>query len=115
MALDTEKKIKEKIEKTIGFLDNIETLEGNPFLYTRIKNKIDSQAGRSRFMFVSLLVYPRIALIIMLLVMNLLSVVFFFSSHSPAVSYDESFIVSLTDDYFLSPDDDILNNLKETE
>ena len=115
MILDRENKIKEKIEKTIGLLDNIETIEGNPFLYTRIKENIASPPERSRFRFVSALLSPRIALIITLLVINVLSVVFFLSKHSFTVVNDESFIVSLTDDYFLSANDDILNNLNKEE
>ena len=90
MNLDTKKKIQDEVEKTIGILDKMEKIEGNPYLFTRIKANLYSQKRISRFSLASVLASPRIALIIMLLVMNLLSVVFFFSSHSPAVSYDES-------------------------
>jgi hypothetical protein len=113
MKLDKEKKIKEKIEETISILDKIETIEGNPFLYTRIKANLDSGVKSAHSGFKSILLSPRFALIIVLLIINILSVVFILSKNNPAAPTDESFIVSLTDDYFLSVDEDILYHLNE--
>jgi hypothetical protein len=115
MERDDDRKIKEKVERTIAALEDIETIEGNPFLYTRIKAHLNSQPERSRFGFISVLVSPLVAMVITLVAVNLLSAMFFLSKHSPTVRKRDSFIVSLTDDYYVSADDDMFSNMSGRE
>ena len=73
------KNIQEEIEKTLQSLDGIQRAEANPFLYTRIKARMqDNSSGWERaFSFVS---RPMIALAILALVMALNGVSMFADS-----------------------------------
>lgn len=115
MSLDTNNKIKKEVQKALGVLDNIENIEAPPFLYTRIKANLNEQDKRSPFSFASVLASPRIALVLLLFILNLTSVVFFLSKNDAVISEEKSFIGSLTDDYYLSLDNDILNQFEQKE
>ena len=112
MNLDTKKKIQDEVEKTLAILDNVEKIEGNPYLFTRIKANLNMQKRISRFSLAPVLASPRLALIIVLLILNLVSTVLFFFQNNTVVKNNESFVGSLTDEYYLSIDDDILNKLE---
>ena len=115
MNLDTNKKIQDEVKKTIAVLDNIEKIEGNPYLFTRVKATLNSPKKEGRFSFASVFGSPRIALILVLLFFNLASTILFFTQNKTAVASDESFISSLTQEYYLSTDDDLLGNLEGLE
>ena len=67
-------------------------------------------AERSRFGFISVLVSPLVAMVVTLVGVNLLSAMFFLSRDRPAVTNHESFVVSLTDGYYLSVDEDMFSD-----
>lgn len=46
--MDRDDKIKEEIEKTLDAHGRMETLEANPFLFTRLKEEIEKPAGKKR-------------------------------------------------------------------
>jgi hypothetical protein len=58
---------------------------------------------------------PRIALIVALVAVNLVSAVVFLSRRVPLVANGASFIVSLTDGYYSSADDDMVKSLTGRE
>ncbi len=50
--MDTPKHIDQEVEKTLGVLDELERVEGNPFLYSRLEAKLaaESQAVKKPFL-----------------------------------------------------------------
>jgi len=116
MVFDEKKKIKEEIEKTMNVFERLGTIDGNPYLYTRIRATLDSRAskpGVARLL--ADWVSPRAALIAVLLVLNLLSAIFFIIKQRSDTFSNMSFIGSFTDGYYLSTDDDVLTHLNEKE
>ncbi len=45
-AMERKKRIEEEVKKTLNILDNLENVEDNPFLFTRIKSKLE-RAGQT--------------------------------------------------------------------
>ena len=64
----SKEKIQDEIEQTLQSLDNVKRAEANPFLFTRIKARMDKKANGWEWIF-SFVSRPAIAIAIMLLVM----------------------------------------------
>jgi hypothetical protein len=65
----SKEKIQQEIEQTLQSLDNVKRAEANPFLFTRIKGRMDQKTnGWERAVF-SFLSKPAIAIAILMLVM----------------------------------------------
>ena len=66
--MTTQDKIQQEIERTLQSLDGVKRAEANPFLFTRIKAKMDKKANGWEWIF-SFVSRPAIAVAIILLVM----------------------------------------------
>jgi len=42
--MDREEKILSEVDKTLRVMDDLKNLDGNPFIYTRIKSRLETQA-----------------------------------------------------------------------
>ena len=115
MAIDDKTKIKDKVDKAMRLFDDVESIEGNPFLFTRVKTALETQPEKTRFRSLFAPVPIQFAFVIVLLILNLFSVGFFISRDNTSGSKENSFMVTLTSDYYLNLEDDILNNLQERE
>jgi hypothetical protein len=97
--MEREKRILEEVEKTLNSIDNISKLETNPFLFTRIKARIvDNSVEQIREGKTGFVLKP--AVLILLLVINIVTAVFFFSNSTGQVtSANTNLVESLTEDY----------------
>ncbi len=115
MMKNRDKKIEEKIERTIGIFDDMENIEADPFLFTRIKAGLEEKENTRENLFFSWLPSPQAALIVTLVVINLFSLIFYLSETGSATKSTDTFVNSFTEEYFLSVDNDILKNLNEID
>lgn len=74
--MKNEEKIKKEIEKTLSQFEKIETLEPNPFLYTRIQQRINEQ-GKSKISFSTIL---KPAFFSVLFAFNIFTTIWYMSS-----------------------------------
>ena len=63
-------KIEEDVRKTMASLDRLDRVDGNPFLFTRIKAKLEDSSKPKSFQFAGVL---QIGMVAVLLLVNLIS------------------------------------------
>lgn len=92
------RKISEEIEKTLNSLDGLQNLESNPYLYTRLKTRIEENSARSK---PSFLHKPELKplLFLLLLIINVITTVYFLESNKTSDTAKSSLIKSLKQDY----------------
>ncbi|MCP4213225.1 MAG: hypothetical protein GY765_01155, partial [bacterium] len=81
-----QKRIREEVDKTLGLMDNMEKLEGGPYFYTRLEAEIRSREKSPSWLPAFLpakLLRPALAL---LLVINVVSTLVFFTTIEPGAS-----------------------------
>lgn len=91
-----EKRILEEVDKTLNLFDELPVLEENHFLYTKIKATLNYKSYPSKQKSFFALKPVAIALII---IINIITIAFFFQSLSSSYSKEESLIKSLKSDY----------------
>ncbi len=95
-------KIEEEIRKTMESLDRLDRVEGNPFMFTRIKAKLKDDPEPKTFQLVGVL---QIAMIAALLIVNLISL-----NNKVKASFGEDVILeSMANDYGLQSTESIYN------
>ena len=89
--------INNKIEEVLNSLDGINRAEANPFLYTRIKARLNSRRSSIWDKLSSLISRPVIALagVFLILVLNLFAIY----SHSITINNNEITDVTSSDEY----------------
>lgn len=108
--MDKEKKIREEVQKTLHAFGNIKNIEGNPFLFTRIKANLDVHSGRKNVFGLSGPSFLKKALVGFLLVLNAVSVFFYLQNSNNVNDSREENISSLAKEYSLVVDRDYLNS-----
>ena len=101
--MNKEKKISKEIEKTLGQLKEVESLEPNPYLYTRIQQKLNEQK-KSKFGFSEIL---KPALFTVLFTINVITVYWYSNSLDSSVQKNsaESLVEVFSSDFNIGSDD----------
>ena len=104
--MDKMKRVEEEIEKTMDLLDNVGKLEPNPYLFTRIKTRLDERGEKNTQLKEegSFAVKLLPALMVLLVVFNFFSIIDFVSSDKTEVSVDNrtEYIQQLGDEFMLN-------------
>lgn len=105
--MDKNQKILDEIKKTISLLDNVKNIEPNPFLYTRLKNKLDTEVNLNKstsieFAFNIL----RKVVFILLLLFNAFSVISYLNDRSEDVQTRQTYIKNIISEYSLATESD---------
>ena len=94
-------KIMQEVEKTLHAIDNIPELEKDPFLFSKLKTKIESnsvpQIKNTWFSF-----KPAIAAFVLMLIINIITTFYFFKttdSTAAVVTEQATLVKSLSKDY----------------
>ena len=90
--------IEKEIQKTLDTLDHLESVEGNPFLYTRIKEQLKQETARPAQK--GYVVFLRFAMVAVFLALNLSSVYFYYKKSE--LANQNVLIESLSSDYGLT-------------
>lgn len=111
MKMNKGKKIQEEVEKTLHSLDNIEDIDANPFLYTRLMAEIsERQEGtlkpKSNLVGIKLL---RPVFFVILFLVNLVSIIYVFQSGESQINYRDDYLSAFAEEYSLdNPNDEFL-------
>ncbi|MCX6138092.1 MAG: hypothetical protein NTV54_11420 [Ignavibacteriales bacterium] len=92
-----EERILEEVEKTLCALDDLPTIEANPFLFTRIQARLASEDVSRKTSLAGFIELKPIALAV-IIVLNIITAVYFFNSRSSEYSKDQ-LIHSLSAEY----------------
>ena len=95
-------KIEEEIRKTMTSLDQLDRVDGNPFLFTRIKAKLGDSSKPKTFQFAGVL---QIGMVVVLLLVNLISL----NKKVEASFGDEVILENIATDYGLQASESTLN------
>ncbi len=94
-------KIEEEIEKTLNAFDNIESLNVNPYLITRIEAEINkSQVRQSRALTNTNLLRPIILFLI--LIINVFTALFFSNLKSETYSAKQTYLSAISTEYTIN-------------
>lgn len=74
--MDKKEKIEEEVRKTLGMLDQNESLPPNPYFYTRVQQRINERSGSKS----TSLGFLKPALLTILLLINLGTFIWYFNS-----------------------------------
>lgn len=95
-------RIRDEIKKTLGVFDQVKNIDGNPFMFTRIKAEIEAGSGRKqKSVFAAGIKIVPVLLLLVLFSFNIVSIIHYFGSSSTA-SERESYISSFAKEYNLS-------------
>ena len=93
--------IKHEIENTLQSLDGIKRAEANPFLFTRIKARMQKQSGWENL--ISFISKPAVALAVLIIVMAINGLTLFNTPADNSNTGNESFATTdLDDEYSLA-------------
>jgi len=96
--MTSKEKIQQEIEQTLQSLDNVKRAEANPFLFTRIKARMDKKANGWEWLF-SFVSRPAIAIAIVVLVMTVNGWALWGSGSDEAVAADNNSVSELANEY----------------
>ena len=82
--MNKEKRIMEEVNKTLQLMDGIKNLEANPFLYTRLKARLEHRELKKASPVKSFALAARQAGFALLFVVNILTAYYFFDSNDTA-------------------------------
>jgi hypothetical protein len=109
-----DQKVTDDVKKTISLLDNIKNIEPDPFLYTRIKQEIDSSTNKkiapsleSAFNFLKPIVFS------VLIVFNVYSVIAYLSNGKVNDQYHRLYIKNVASEYSIKSETDYLTDYKK--
>ena len=104
-------KISDDVKKTLSLLDKIKNIEPNPFLYTRIKEEIDSHTSKKSLSSsdLALNLFRRIVFGV-LIVFNVYSVISYLSNGKVNEQYQRIFIKNVVSEYSIQTETDYLSN-----
>lgn len=78
--MDKEKRILDEVEKTLHAMDNLEDLESNPFLYTRLKAEIESRNIEQAPAKAKSRIFLKPVFLLIVILFNLITTVYYFNS-----------------------------------
>lgn len=95
-----EEKIREEVEKTLNTFDNIEKLEENPYLFLRVQTEIEGLRTKDKGSLKGNILKP--VILFLILVVNVLTAVFFLNSESEAASTRQTYLSAISSEYSIS-------------
>lgn len=104
--------INQEIQKTMESIDQIQRVEGNPFLYTRLQERLKQQGEAKHITTQSRFPVWQLAVVVFLLLIN--STVLFQSGYfdqENTVTSEDLTLDNFADEYALSQDDEDLDYL----
>ena len=109
--MDRKNRINSEVEKTLELLDKLENIEPNPFLYTRIKVKIDEFNTKPIWLQdLSLTDIIKSAFIVILVLINIYSLIVFSQQNTTAYNTMQKYLDTLLYEYTPSTTIDYFNN-----
>jgi len=114
--MNKDQKISDNVKKTISLLDNIKNIDPNPFLYTRIKEKIDSdniKKTSSSFDFAFNVI--RQFVFALLIVFNVYSIISYLSNGKVNEQYRLLYIKNVVSEYSIKTGSDYLTNYQSKD
>lgn len=96
-----EKQILDEVEKTLGSMDNMPVLNENSFFYTRLKTAIENESFR-RDETESKSILSKPALLILIVIINIITAVYYFGISGSSNNTDEILINLLKQEYSAS-------------
>ena len=100
--MNKKKKIKQEVEKTLQCFDNAEKLEENPFFYTRVKARIDSQEKETKRNARQIAwVVLKQAFLILIVALNIYTITAFFTSKQSQVSNQDQLLNAFAQEFSL--------------
>jgi|WetSurMetagenome_2_1015567.scaffolds.fasta_scaffold95553_2 hypothetical protein len=114
--MNKNQKILDEVKKTISLLDNIHNIEPAPFLYTRVKAKLDSdkkitESSSNKFAFRVLQGF----VFAILILFNIYSISRYLSNRSEDEQTRQTYLKNIMSEYSLNTENDylIINESKE--
>ena len=109
--MNKDQEISEDVKKTLSLLDNIKNIEPNPFLFTRIKEDIDSHSNKKSFSSSALVlnIFKQVVFAI-LIVFNVYSVISYLGNGKVNEQYQRIFINNVVSEYSIQTETDYLSN-----
>ena len=96
-----EDKIREEVEKTLNAFDKIKNLDKNPYMFTRLQSEIEDNRIKEKLFFLKgELLRPIILFFI--LIMNLLTALFFFNQKNETTSTKHTYLSAISSEYSIS-------------
>ncbi len=104
MKNERKERIEKEVEKTLQQLDRFEKLESDPFFYTRLQARIKSTQDQPLSSGLSSFIgrYFRLAFLVLLLVLNLISALLVFQNRNSSSDTQTSNISSFADEYSIN-------------
>lgn len=105
--MDKNQKILDEVKKTISLLDNVRNIEPNPFLFTRIKSKLNAEVNNNKsasieFVFKILQKF----VFILLLLFNAFSVISYLNDGGEDTQTRQTYIKNIISEYSLATESD---------
>ena len=114
--MDKKQKILDEVKKTISLLDDVKNIEPNPFLYTRIKARLDvnekvkvSSSKELVFKILQQVVFA------VLFLFNVYSVISYLNAGSENEQTRQTFINNIVSEYSLDTESDYLTNIESKD
>lgn len=102
-----EKQILDEVEKTLNSMDNMPVLNENPFFYSKLKTAIEREdVQRNIAESKSFLLKP--ALLIIIVIINIITAVYYFGISGSTSNTDEILINTLRQEYSSSQNENYL-------
>ena len=99
--MNKEEKIREEVEKTLNAFDNIEKLEGNPYLFTRIQSEIESLKAKGKgYSLKGNILKP--VILFLILIINVCTLIFFPGSESSDTLTKQTYLSAISSEYSIS-------------
>ena len=99
--MNKEEKIREEVEKTLKAFDNIENIEENPYLFTRIQSEIESLQTKGKgYSLKGNILKP--AILFLVLIINVCTIIFFQGSESTDTSTKQTYLSAISSEYSIS-------------
>jgi hypothetical protein len=114
--MNKDKKITADVKKTLSLLDNIKNIEPNPFLFTRIKEDIDSHTNKKSLSSSALVlnIFKQVVFAI-LIVFNVYSVISYLGNGKVNDQYHRMYIKNVVSEYSIKTETDYLTNYESKE
>ena len=114
--MNNENKILEEVKKTISLLDSVKNIDPNPFLFTRIKARIDSKNYEiNRTMENPVLRFAKQVIFALLILFNIYTIISFINSNDYNSAARDQYIKNIKSEYFFNYDVDYLANLDKEQ
>jgi hypothetical protein len=109
--MKNDQKISDEVKKTISLLDNIKKIEPNPFLFTRIKEGIDSANNKKSVSSIdfAFTLFKQIVFAALFL-LNIYSVISYLSNGRVNGQYRTQYIKNVVSEYSIKTESDYLTN-----